>query len=193
QSTTLSSATSEIDEEFGPPKKKTGLIIGVGVALAAAAAVAFFALPKSGAEASKAPVAALPAPATPPVAPPAPPAKTTVTVRFEATPAGAHIIRKSDGEDLGAAPLDVKLPQHGPASDYLVRKDGYKPFDVTADLSEDNTVHVALERLEEPSVPVAKPEPEKKRVSSGGGAHKGGGKHKGAAVPDEDGLATPSF
>jgi len=193
QSTTLSSATSEIDEEFGPPKKKTGLIIGVGVALAATAAVAFFALPKSGAEASKAPAAALPAPTPAPVAPPAPPAKTTVTIRFEATPAGAHVIRKSDGEDLGAAPLDVTLPQHGPASDYLVRKDGYKPFDVTADLSEDNTVHVALEKLEVPSVPVAKAEPEKKRVSSGGGSRKGGGKHKGAAAPDEDGLATPSF
>jgi serine/threonine-protein kinase len=192
QSTTLSSATSEIDEEFGPPKKKTGLIIGVTVALAAAAAVAFFALPKSGAEPSKAPAAALPAPAPAPVAAPAPPAKATVAIRFEATPAGAHVIRKSDGEDLGAAPLDVKLPLHGPASDYLVRKDGYKPFEVTADLSEDNTVHVALEKLEVPSVPVAKPVPEKKRVSAGGG-HKGGGKHRGAAAPDEDGLATPSF
>jgi hypothetical protein len=37
-----------------------------------------------------------------------------------------------------------------------------------------------------------KPEPEKRKVSGGSG-RKGGGKHRGAAVPDEDGLATPSF
>jgi serine/threonine protein kinase len=186
QSTTLSSASSEIDDEFAPPKKKTGLIVGVVGVLAAAAAVAFFALPKAGStDAAKPPVAAMPAPV-------APPPKTTVTVRFEASPAGSHVFRKSDGKDLGAAPLDVKLPHNGPATDYLLRKDGYKELGVTADLSEDNTVHVALEKLEAPPPPpvAAKPEPKKKGVSSGG--HKGGGKHK-AGVPDEDGLATPSF
>jgi serine/threonine-protein kinase len=189
QSTTLSSATSEIDDELGPPKKKTGLFIGVGVGIAAAAVVAFVVMGKSS-DAPKAPVAAAPAPA--PVASPPPPAKTTVTVRFEASPAGSHVFRKSDNKDLGPAPLDVKLPHNGPVTDYVLRRDGYKEFGVTADLSEDNTVHVALEKIEAPPVPVAaKPEPEKKKVSGG---KKGGGKHKGGAgVPDEDGLATPSF
>jgi len=192
QSTTLSSATSEIDEEFGPPKKKTGLVVGLGVGLAAVAAVVFLVLPKSGAEAPKAPIAALPAPAPTPVAPPPAPPKSTVTVRFEASPDGAHVIRKSDGEDLGAVPLDVKLPHNGPsgpATSYLLRKDGYKPLDVAADLSEDNTVHVALEKLE--PVPT-EAKPEKRKVSSGSG-RKSGGKRRGPAVPDEDGLATPSF
>jgi len=189
QSTTLSSASSEIDDELGPPKKKTGLIVGGGVALVAAAAIAFVVMGKSS-EAPKAPVAAAPAPA--PIAPPAPPAKTIVTVRFEASPAGSHVFRKSDNKDLGPAPVDVKLPHNGPATDYVLRKDGYKDYGVTADLSEDNTVHVALEKNEPPPPPVAqKPEPEKKKVAGG---HKGGGgKRKGPGVPDEDGLATPSF
>jgi serine/threonine protein kinase len=191
QSTTLSSASSEIDDELAPPKKKTGLIVGV-VGLVAAAGIAFVVMGKSG-DAAKAPVAAMPAPA--PVAPPAPPAKTTVTVRFEASPVGSHIFRKSDGKDLGAAPLDVKLPHDGPATDYVLRKDGYKELGVTADLSQDNTIHVALEKVEGPPPVVAKPEAEhNERKKSSGGHKSGGGKHKGGAgVPDEDGLATPSF
>jgi serine/threonine-protein kinase len=189
QSTTLSSASSEIDDELAPPKKKTGLFVGVGVGIAAAVAIAFVVMGKSG-DAPK-PVAAAPVPAPAPVVPPAPPPKTTVTVRFEASPAGSHVFRKSDNKDLGAAPLDVKLPHNGPHTDYVLRKDGYKELAVTADLSEDNTVHVALEKNEAPPPPVvAKPEPERKKVSGG---KKGGGKRKGAGVPDEDGLATPSF
>jgi hypothetical protein len=191
QSTTLSSASSEIDDELAAPKKKTGLVVGGGVALVAAAGIAFFVMGGKPADAPKAPVvAAAPAPSAP-VAPPAPPAKTTVTVRFEASPAGSHLFRKSDNKDLGAAPVDVKLPHNGPATDYVLRKDGYKDYGVTADLSEDNTVHVALEKVEAPQPVAQKPEPEKKKVSGGG--RKGGGKRKGPGVPDEDGLATPSF
>jgi serine/threonine-protein kinase len=183
QSTTLSSASSEIDDELALPKRKTGRIVAIVGGLAAAAVVAVVVMGKSNAEAPKAPVAEAPALA--------PPVKTNVVVRFEVTPAGAHVFRKSDGNDLGASPLDVKLPHNGPASDYLLKKDGYKDFAVTADLSEDNTVHVALEKIEAPALPVAaKPENERKRPASSG--HKGG-KHKGGIVPDEDGLATPSF
>ncbi|HEX4404403.1 MAG TPA: serine/threonine-protein kinase [Polyangia bacterium] len=194
QSTTLSSASSEIDDELAKPKRKTGVIVGVVGGLAAAAVVAVLVLSKSGNSGStdapkstSASTAAMPAP----VVPPAPPPKTTVTVRFEAIPAGAHVVRKSDGHDLGASPLDVKLAHNGPGTDYVVKKDGYKDFAVTADLSEDNTVHVALEKIEAPPAPTAaKVEPEKKKQSSGG--HRPAKRH-GGAVPDEDGLATPSF
>jgi hypothetical protein len=115
-----------------------------------------------------------------------------VTVRFEASPAGSHVFRKSDNKDLGAAPLDVNLPHNGPPTDYVLRKDGYKDYGVTADVSEDNTVHVALEKNEPPPPVAQKPEPDRKKVSGG---HKGGGAKRkgGAGVPDEDGLATPSF
>jgi serine/threonine-protein kinase len=193
QSTTLSSATSEIDDELAAPKKKTGLIVGVVGGLAAAAAVAFFATQggsKDGAKGErKAAVAAAPAPAPAPVAPPA---KTSVTLRFEASPAGTHVFRKSDGKDLGAAPLELTLPSSSDAAEFLLRKDGYKEYPVSAELQSDSTLHVALEKLPEPVADKADPEPVKKKASSG---RKSSGKHKssGSIAPDEDGLATPSF
>jgi eukaryotic-like serine/threonine-protein kinase len=195
QSTTLSSATSEIDDDLAPPKRKTGLIVGVVGALAAAAAVAFFALPNMGGgaqEGSKPPVAALPAPAT------TPPAPKTVTLRVDATPEGAHVFRKSDGTDLGTAPLELELPLKSGAVEYVVRKDGYKESLLSTDLSRDRKLRVALEKLPPPPPPIAeKPaaptESAKKKASSGGGRRGGGGKHGKGLVPDEDGLATPSF
>ena len=194
QSTTLSSAISEIDDDLALPKRRTGLIIGVVGAVAIAAAVVVLVLPK-GSSSAGAPVKAVavagPAPAAvlPPA--PAPARKTLVTIRFEAVPDGTHVFRKNDGEDLGAAPLDIKLPYNGPSTDYVLRKDGYKDFGVTADLSEDNTVHVALEKIEPTPVADKPAEPEKKRAATG---HRGGGhKHAPGIVPDEDGLATPSF
>jgi serine/threonine protein kinase len=194
QSTTLSSATSEIDDDLSPPKRRTGLIVGVVVAVGAAAAVAFFAGTK---EASKAPAAALAAPTPAPASTLAAPK--IVTLRFEATPSGTHVFRKGDGTDLGTAPLEVKLAQKNDKAEYLLRKDGYKEFSLAADLNQDRTLRVALEKLpaeltpapiaEKPPAPA---EPGKKKTSSGG--HKsGGGKHGKGLVPDEDGLATPSF
>ncbi|HVZ74250.1 MAG TPA: serine/threonine-protein kinase [Polyangia bacterium] len=190
QSTTLSSASSEIDEELAPKKKKTGLIVGGVVALAAAAGIALALMPKKeAAPAAPAPVAA-PAPA--PVAPVAPAAPSTVKIRFEATPAGVHVFRKSDNVDLGAVPLDLKLPHNGPAVLYVMRKDGYKELDVETDLDNDHTLHVALEK--EPEAVAETPKPDKKKPASTSGGHHGG-KHKtaGGPAPDEDGLATPSF
>jgi serine/threonine-protein kinase len=193
QSTTLGSASSEIDDsaDFAPPKKKTGMIVGVGLGVAAAAAVAVFVMGGGkSSDAPKAPVAAAPAPAVAPPSPPPAPAKTSVTVRFEANPAGSHVFRKNDGKDLGAAPLELNLPHNGSATEFVLRKDGYKDYGITADLSEDNTVHVALEKVEAPAPVAAKPETERKKSS---GHKSGGGKKKTAGIPDEDGLATPSF
>jgi hypothetical protein len=190
QSTTLSSASSEIDDELGAPKKKTGKIVAVVGGLAAAAVAVVFLTQGKTEEKPKAPVAAMPAPAPTPA--PSPPAKTTVMVRFEAMPSGTHVFRKTDGKDMGAAPLELKLAQKGGAADYVLRKDGYKELPVTADLRDDNTINVALEKVPEPVV--AKPEPESKKKPSSGRKGGGGGKKKGGGlVPDEDGLATPSF
>jgi hypothetical protein len=162
--------------------------VGLGVAVLGGLAFVLFGRGTSG-DAAKAPVAAAPAPA--PVAPPpAPPEKTTVTVRFEASPTGSHVFRKSDGTDLGVAPLELKLPHNGPATEFLLRKDGFKELGVTADLSSDNTVHVALEKLEAPAPPPAATRPEPARRPA---AHRAGGRHRAGAAPDEDGLATPSF
>jgi serine/threonine-protein kinase len=193
QSTTLSSATSEIDDELAPKKGNTGKIIGVVGGLAAAAAVVFFLTQgkdKEG-ERAKAPVSAMPAPAGPAPAP-SPPVKKAVSVRFEATPAGTHVFRKSDGKDLGQAPLELDLPFKGTETDYLLRKDGYKEFPVSANLSEDNTLHIALEKVPEP---VAEKKPAEEKDKKRTPARRGGGgrRHAGGVAPDEDGLATPSF
>jgi serine/threonine protein kinase len=192
QSTTLSSATSEIDDEFAPPKRKTGLIVGAVVALAAIGGVAFFATTK------KSTTAALTAPATPPattppVAPPPPAAPRTVKIRVEASPAGVHVFRKADNTDLGTAPIELQLPHNGPSILYVLRKDGYKELEVETDLDNDHTLHVALEKNAEATADSAKTgEPQKKKAASGGGHHVA--KHKGSGpAPDEDGLATPSF
>jgi serine/threonine-protein kinase len=191
QSTTLSSASSEIDD-IAPPKRKAGLFVGIG--LAAAGAVAFFVLQGGGKTPTATTPAAKPAVAAASTAPPATPAAPKlVTIRFEATPEGSRVIRKSDGVDLGVVPLELQLKKDGPAVDYVIRKDGYKDLPLSTDLDNDHTLHVALEKLAPPpEQPKQAAEPPKKKSSSSG-SHKSG-KHKPAGlVPDEDGLATPNF
>jgi serine/threonine protein kinase len=189
QSTTLSSASSEIDDDLAPPKRKTGLIVGVVGALAAAVVVAIVAMPKKTATPTATP-AATPAPVA--VAPPAPPK--SVTIRFEATPAGVHVFRKADGTDLGTAPVELQLPHDGPAVAYVLRKEGYKELDVSTDLDNDHTLHVALEKLPEAEATAPKPpEPRRRAPVPPGGAHRPVRHGHGVPVPDEDGLATPSF
>jgi serine/threonine protein kinase len=192
QSTTLSSASSEIDDELALPKSKTGVIVGAVVALAAIGVVAFVATSKK-----PAPTAAVTAPATPPatavpVATPPPAAPKTVKIRVEASPAGVHVFRKPDNTDLGTAPIELQLPHNGPAVLYVLRKDGYKELDVETDLDNDHTLHVALEKDTEATAETAKVESQKKKASAGGG-HRGAKRKGGGPAPDEDGLATPSF
>ena len=187
-STTLSSATSEIDEALALKPKRTKLYVAVGgVGLLAIGYFAFFnekapppAPPPVAATTTK---VAPPAP-TPPTPPPAP-VKKTVTIRFEAEPAGAHVFRKRDDKDLGVVPVEIQLGKDaakgGPdALAYVLRLPGYKERPVTADVSMDRTFHVALEKA---------PAPVDKKSKSPG--------HRGPRKPrnpvDEDGLATPSF
>ena len=187
-STTLSSASSEIDDGFDikPKRAKKFVLLGGGAALAIAGA--YFGFLKETPPAPP-PVAttttkvAPPAP-TPPTPPPAP-VKKTVTIRFEAEPAGAHVFRKRDDKDLGVVPLEIQLAKDaakaGPdALAYVLRLPGYKERPLTADVSMDRTFHVALEKAAAPA--------DKKTKNPG---------HRGPRKPrnpvDEDGLATPSF
>jgi len=187
---TLSSASSEIDDSFDQPagSKKKWVFVGGGVA--AAGVVAF--LMMSGGETAKpagAPNPATPQPAAtaPPVTPPpAVPLKKTVTLRFEAEPAGVHVFSKKDDRDLGVVPVEVQLPKDtaksGEPVGYVLRLPGYKDRSLTADAKADRTLNVALEKLP---------------PASDGGKKKASGHHVGGKRPktpvDEDGLATPSF
>ena len=111
-STTLSSASSEIDDGLEIKPKRTKLFVGAGGG-AALLVVGYFAL--SGKQ--KAPPPAHPArrdddrgrcAADAPAAA-AVPIKKTVTIRFEAEPAGAHVFRKKDDKDLGVVPVEIQL------------------------------------------------------------------------------------
>ena len=184
--TTLSSASSEIDGDLAPTRRswKVPAIVG---GVAAAAIVAFVAMPKGNKE-TAAPQAALPAPAPPaPVAPPppvAPPAPKTVTLRFEAEPSGAHLFAKKDGKDLGEIPVELQLPKGTSASDYVFRLAGYKDVSLAAKPNADRTMHVSLEKV---AAPAAAPAADKHRAAA---PHHAGKKK---TPIDEDGLATPSF
>jgi hypothetical protein len=189
-STTLSSASSEIDEAMEIKPKRTKLFVALGGG-AALLAVGFFAL--SGKDKGKvSPPAPPPVTTTAPaVAPPTPtvpqpvPTKKTVTIRFEAEPAGAHVFRKKDDKDLGVVPVEILLAKDAgkggaDALAYVLRLPGYKERPLTADVSMDRTFHVALEKAAAPVDP-------KKNKNTG---HRPRRPH---SPVDEDGLATPSF
>jgi eukaryotic-like serine/threonine-protein kinase len=183
-STTLSSASSEIDGDLAPARRnwKVPAIVG---GVAAVAIIALVAMPKS--QKAAPPQAAMPAPApSAPVAPPppvAPPAPKTVTLRFEAEPSGAHLFAKKDGKDLGEIPVEIQIPKGTAASDYVFRLAGYKDVSLVAKPNADRTMHVSLEKV---AAPAAAPASDKRRPA----AHHAGKKK---TPIDEDGLATPSF
>ena len=185
---TLPSASSEIDDALAiQPKRGKFYIAGVGgVALLA---VVYFALIKEKATPPAPPPVATTttvAKTAPPQLPPVVPVKKTVTIRFEAEPAGAHVFRKKDDKDLGVVPVEIQLAKDagkaGPdALAYVLRLPGYKERPLTADVNMDRTFHVSLEKMAAP--------PDPKKSKGGGGHHVTKKKNP----VDEDGLATPSF
>lgn len=188
-STTLSSASSEIDGDLAPPQRSWKVPAVVG-GLAAAGIVAFLVIPKGHQETPAPVTAAMPAPAPTPIAPApiAPPAPKTVTLRFEADPAGAHLIAKKDGKDLGEIPLELQLPKGNDSSDYLFKLAGYRDVSLTAKPNANRTLHVSLEKVAAPTPPAQAADTGKHHAP----AHHAGGK-KAKSPVDEDGLATPSF
>jgi serine/threonine-protein kinase len=186
-STTLSSASSEMDDAMTPPSGRNWKVMAALGVAAAIGGVALLVVPRSHDRPAPAPQAALPAPAPLPVAPPPPaaPASKTVTLRFEAEPSGAHVFAKKDGKDLGEIPLELQVPKGAEPSAYLFRLAGYREVALSAKPNADRTLHVSLEKL-----PVAAPTASETKHRAP--AHHGGGKRAKSPV-DEDGLATPSF
>jgi serine/threonine protein kinase len=192
-STTLSSASSEIDEGLDHIKPKRGkLFVALGGGALALLSVGYLALKGKTEPPATPPVATTTTTPTPPAPPPplpAPPVKKTVTIRFEAEPAGAHVIRKKDDKDLGVVPIEIQLAKDagkaGPDGlAYVLRLPGYKERPLTADVNGDRTFHVSLEKAPAPADP--------KKRGAGGGHRPATGRHPRNPV-DEDGLATPSF
>jgi hypothetical protein len=191
---TLTSASSEIDDELAIKPKRTKLFVGLGGA-AALAVVAVVMLSKGKETPAPTPppappVATTTAPSvTPPPQPPAVPVKKTVTIRFEAEPAGAHVFRKKDDKDLGPVPVEIQLAKDAARTGpdglaYVLRLPGYKERPLTADVNSDRTFHVSLEKT------AAAADPKKPKGPAAGGHH---GPRRPRNPVDEDGLATPSF
>ncbi|MFL5306406.1 MAG: hypothetical protein ACJ8F1_14410, partial [Polyangia bacterium] len=189
--TTLSSASSELDDSGMAPARTRKLVIAGGAAVAAILLVVLL-MPKKHAAVPEPVASASPAPeATPaaPVAAPAPeaaPAKSDtksegkiVTIRFEADPPGAHVLDQKDGKDLGAVPIEVQLPKGGEPTKYKLRLAGYREVPVTATPTADRTMHVVLDKIP---------------TTAADAHHRPAAHHtKRKSVIDEDGLAMPSF
>ena len=122
----------------------------------------------------------------PPVEPPKPTPPAQIDIRFESEPDGAHVLRKVEGkaepEDLGAAPLDLKLDKSEQSTQYLLHAEGFKDRGVTIDASRDRVLHLSLDRL---------PPPPEKEVVKAAPPHPA--RPKKPVIHDADGLAVPSF
>jgi serine/threonine protein kinase len=186
EATTLSSAASALglDTLAVPRRSFKGPFVVVLVA-AALTGGGIFAMKQRRPPAPVAP--AVPAVVQPPPAePPKPAPPEQVDLRFESEPDGAHVLRKIDGkaepEDLGPAPLDLKLDKTEQSTQYLLHAQGFKDRAVTLDATRDRVLHLALDRLPAPpekkvtKVPPARPARPKKPV-----------------IHDADGLAVQSF
>jgi len=187
-STTLSSASSEIDGFDQPARSKRWVFVGGGAV--AAVVIGFLVMGKSDPKPAPAPPAPPVATTAPPPAPPpiAPAVKRMVTLRFEADPPGAHVFNKKDDKDLGVVPVEIQLAKDaakkGDSTAYVYRLPGYKELALNADTSTDRTFHVSLDKL--PAAPV-------EAKHKGGGAKRIVTAKKSRTPVDEDGLATPSF
>src|SRR5206468_1137895 len=186
--TTLSSASSAIDEPLEEVARGSrGRWLGLGALVVGGAIAAVLLLPgdkPKPAPAAAATVQTAPAALAPPQAPAVPPLKKTVTLRFEAEPAGAHVFGRNDGRDLGVVPVEVQLTKEttkkgGPLA-YVYRLSGYRDLALSAEPDADRTYHVSLEKL-----PVVAPEPGKHKPPPSASHHVTGKKPHNPV--DEDG------
>ncbi len=186
--TTLSSATSELDDSISAPARTRKLALIGGGAVAAIVLIAVVIPKKHPASPPPPAVASATRPEVAPPPPPAPPASKDVTIRFETDPPGAHVIDQKDGKDLGAVPMEVRLPKGGDPSKYTLKLAGYREVPVTAKPTADRTMHVLLDKVPE-AAPPHRPLPASRHTAAAPPI----ARTSAAACVDEDGLATPSF
>jgi hypothetical protein len=202
--TTFSSVSSQIDATRASGKGRTGLVVGALVLAAAAAGTYFLVIRARGATDQSGSAGEAEEQttdhATAPLAPPRPAA--TVTVRFEAEPSGAHVLRATDDKDLGATPLELTLPRNGGNPIYVFRLDGYQEQTLSADLTKSQTVRAKLDKLDKldrppappPTRAVDKADRGENAAPSATSTKHATTRKTGKTTPmDNDGLATPTF
>ena len=187
EATTLSSAAAAmgVDTLAVPKRSRKGLFVVLAVAVVAAGG-GIFAMQQrqQHAAAPQPPPPVVEAPAPPAPAKPAEPEQ--VDIRFESEPDGAHVLRKIEGkdepEDLGTAPLDLKLDKSEQSTQYVLHADGFQDRGLKIDASRDRVLHLALDRLP--------PQPDKKAPKA---APARPARPRKPVIHDADGLAIPSF
>jgi tRNA A-37 threonylcarbamoyl transferase component Bud32 len=138
--TTLSGAASETMNGELPRKSRAPLFAVLGGVVAIAGVVGFVTLSKKGGDAgagSQGPVK---------------PVEEIFTVTVNSDPAGAKVTR-SDNNESGVTPFQMKLKKGNEAFDVLVKMDGYQPQTRTINADRSQTVLVPLVKLPEPVAP----------------------------------------
>ena len=115
-------------------------------------------------------------------------------------PAGAAVLRKDTGEQLGITPFAVEIPTSPTAIGFLFKKDNFGDKIEVFVPAESGQVAVALTATAQPEQQPSRPHAEAKPDSKAGGKAPasgrrkpvGGRKHGGHAM-DEDGVLAPSF
>jgi serine/threonine protein kinase len=166
-----STLTDGAGEQIPYVRPKSRMVLAaLGIAALVAAAVFMVRVrrakdgPESGAQnetATATAPAAKPATAaaTPPVAatPVAAVAPAEITLVIETTPAGATVMGVEDGQALGATPLTLTRPAHGPDLKLRLEKDGYVSVARTVSLGRDGTLDITLERKPRPAAHPRRP------------------------------------
>jgi serine/threonine-protein kinase len=133
--------------------------IAAAVVLSALAAVLAMRQPSAPARPEAKPVA-LPA-VTPPPPPPPVQAPTMIRLRLESAPAGARVVRVSDGAVLGTTPETIELRPSAEPMQLRVEKDGFVPATRDVSLSADGHLSVVLA-----AAPPERPAPVKRQPSA---------------------------
>jgi hypothetical protein len=68
----------------------------------------------------------------------------TITVRVISRPAGAEVVRASDGVRLGVTPVDLEMPRGAEAARLKVRRPGFVPESIELPRDRDGQVAVVL-------------------------------------------------
>ena len=142
--------------EATPKARKTPwLVIGAGAAVVVTAALLAVVLRK---DPAPPPAPAMPvAPPAASVAPPPAPVPVAVRVRLESTPAGARVVRVSDGVMLGTTPETIELRSSAAPLLLRIEKDGFAAATREVSLAADTNLSVVLEALVPPPAPATTP------------------------------------
>jgi serine/threonine-protein kinase len=134
-----------------PRARRWPLILGAAAVLAAGVGFAVVTMQRD--EQVDPPIATAPAPAPPPAPPPAP---QTIGIEIESTPAGAEVVRVSDGKVLGQTPLELRFERADHVETFELRLAGHVTQQQSVRLDRGSRILTMFVAEPPPAEPVAK-------------------------------------